>query len=196
MEQFSGYHARALRAIGQDLADLLPDSMTIEPDGDGFLVHGMCNRARLENQQSNGGWSSLRKMGAMLRDGIIRPPMGEPDLDLTPFRRSYNAADIDRLDARGNQRRFGAGGIPEIYSLAERLRTIGKVIDGHNGRLGKIFKDLHHIIFEYQDGDDRLRKVELDNTQLYRLQRRYTSERSDNIPIEVSGESSPLQKSP
>jgi hypothetical protein len=196
MEHFFGFHARALRAIGQDLADLLPDSMTIEPDGDSFLVHGMCNRARLESQQSNGGWTSLRKMGAMLRAGIIRPPMGEPDLDLTPFTRSYNAADIDHLDAHGNQRRYGTGGLPEIYSLAERLRTIGKVIDGHNGRLGKIFKDLHHIIFEYRDGDDQPRKVELDNTQLYRLQRRYTSERSDNIPIDFSDESSSLQKSP
>lgn len=196
MEQFSGYHARALRAIGQDLADLLPDSLTIEPDGANFLVHGMCNRARLESQESDGGWSGLRKMGAKLRAGILRPPRGEPDLDLTPFRRSYNAADIDRLDARGNQRRFGAGGIPEIYSLAERLRTIGKVIDGHDGRLGKIFKDLHHIIFEYRDSEDNLRKVELDNTQLYRLQRRYTSERSDNPPIELSEDSSSLEKSP
>lgn len=196
MEQFSGFHARALRAIGQDLADLLPDSMTIEPDGDSFLVHGICNRARLQSQQANGGWSSLRKMGAMLRAGIIRPPIGEPDLDLTPFTRSYNAADIDRLDARGNQRRYDTGGLPEIYSLAERLRTIGKVIDSQNGRLGKIFKDLHHIIFEYQDGEDQLRKVELDNTQLYRLQRRYTSERSDNLPIDFSDQSSPLQKSP
>ena len=193
MEQFSGYHARALRAIGQDLADLLPDSLTIEPDGANFLVHGMCNRARLESQESDGGWSGLRKMGAKLRAGILRPPRGEPDLDLTPFRRSYNAADIDRLDARGNQRRFGAGGIPEIYSLAERLRTIGKVIDGHDGRLGKIFKDLHHIIFEYRDSEDNLRKVELDNTQLYRLQRRYTSERSDNPPIELSEDSSSLE---
>jgi hypothetical protein len=195
VEQFIGYHARALRAIGQDLADLLPDSMTIEPDGDNFLVRGMCNRARLESQQSHGGWSNLRKMGAKLRDGIIRPPIGEPDLDLTSFTRSYNAADIDRLDVRGNQRRFGAGGLPEIYSLAERLRTIGKVIDGHDGRLGKIFKDLHHIVFEYRDGENHPRKVELDNTQLYRLQRRYTGERSENIAIDLSDESSQAQKS-
>ena len=49
---------------------------------------------------------------------------------------------------------------------------------------------------EYRDGEDNLRKVELDNTQLYRLQRRYTGERSDNIPIELSDDSSSLQKSP
>ena len=184
MQDFVGYHARALRAIGQDLADLLPDSLTIEPNGDSFVVHGMCNRARLESQQTSGGWSNLRKMTARLR-GVIRPPIGEPDLDLTPFTRSYNAADIDRLDARGNQRRYGSGGLPEIYSLAERLRTIGKMIDGHNGRLGKIFKDLHQIIFEFRDSEDRPRKVELDNTQLYRLQRSYASERSDSVPADL-----------
>jgi len=194
MEHFTGYHARAFRAIGQDLADLLPDSMTIEPDGDKFLVHGMCNRARLESQESNGGWNTLRKVGAKLRAGIMRPPIGEPELDLTPFTRSYQAEDIERLDARGNQNRYGAGGLPEIYSLAERLRTIGKVIDGHQGRLGKIFKDLHHIVFEYRDSDDNLRKVELDNTQLYRLQRRYTSERSEYISIDLSDENIPLEK--
>ncbi len=194
MEQFFGYHARALRAIGQDLADLLPDSMTIEPDGDSFIVHGICNRARLESQRSNGGWKRLRKIGAKLRAGIMRPPIGEPDLDLAPFTRSYESTDIERLDTRGNQRRYGPGGLPEIYSLAERLRTIGKVIDGHNGRLIKIFKDLHHIIFEYRDGDDKLHKVELDNTQLYRLQRRYTSERSDNISMELGSESISVEK--
>ena len=194
MEHLGEYHARAFRAIGQDLADLLPDSMTIEPDGDRFLVHGMCNRARLESQASNGGWNSLRKMGAKLRVGIMRPPVGEPELDLTPFTRSYQAADIDRLDEQGNQNRNDVGGLPEIYSLAERLRTIGKVIDGHKGRLGKIFKDLHHIVFEYRDSDDNLRKVELDNTELYRLQRRYTSERSEDISIEFSNQSTPLEK--
>ena len=195
MVELSGYHARALRAIGQDVADLLPESLTIEPDGDNFIAHGMCNRARLDSQASNGERMSLRKIGAKLRAGILRPPRGEPDLDLTKFTRSYNAADIDRLDARGNQRRFGAGGIPEIYSLAERLRTIGKVIDGHDGRLIKVFKDLHRILFEYRDSDDNLRKVELDNTELYRLQRRYTSERSEDIQSESSEASRALPRS-
>ena len=153
------------------------------------------NRARLDSQASNGERMSLRKIGAKLRAGILRPPRGEPDLDLTKFTRSYNAADIDRLDARGNQRRFGAGGIPEIYSLAERLRTIGKVIDGHDGRLIKVFKDLHRILFEYRDSDDNLRKVELDNTELYRLQRRYTSERSEDIQSESSEASRALPRS-
>jgi len=179
MEQIPGYYARALRSIGQDLSDLLPESVTIEPAGDDFVAHGMCNRGRLEALDST-GWGGLKKFGAKLRAEILKPPAGEPDLDLVAFSRSYNAESIDHLDKRGNQRRVGAGGIPEIYSLAERLRTIGKVIDGHNGRLGKIYKDLHHIVFDYRDADTNLHKVELDNTELYRLQRRYTTERTDD----------------
>lgn len=188
MEQIPGYYARALRAIGQDLSDLLPESVTIEPDGDDFVAHGMCNRGRLATLEST-GWSGLRKFGAKLRAEILKPNTREPDLDLVPFSRRYNAEGIDHLDKRGNQRRAGAGGIPEIYSLAERLRTIGKVIDGQNGRLVKIDKDLHHIVFEYRDTDINLRKVELDNTELYRLQRSYTTERTDDSEIASRGDS-------
>jgi len=184
-EQISGYHARALRAIGQDLADLLPEHLTIEPNGDDFTAHGMCSRARLMSQESHGAWAGLRNIGAKLRAGILRPQLGEPDLDLAPFTRRYNAADIDRLDERGNRRRAGAGGIPEIYTLGERLRTIGKVIDEHHGRLVTIFKDLHHIVFEYRDGEGNARKVELDNTELYRLQRSHASERNDTLLTKI-----------
>ena len=195
MEAKYGYFARALRAIGQDLADLLPDSLTIQPDGADFVVHGMCNRSRLETRQSESSWSGLRKLSARLRARILKPPMGEPNLDLAPFTQGYNAADIDRLDRRGNRRRFDVGGLPEIYSLGERLRTIGKVIDSGDGELVRIHKDLHHIVCEFRDGDAKLRKIELDNTQLYRLQRSYASERNDSMQMEPSQDNSTLAKS-
>jgi hypothetical protein len=191
MEQFAGYHARALRAIGQDLADLLPENVTIEPAGDSFNAHGMCSRRRLENSESTG----LRKIGIKLRAGIFKHPPGEPDLDLAPFVRNYDADVIDQLDEQGNRRRIGAGGMPAIYSLGERLRTIGKVIDGHNGQLIRIYKDLHSINFEYYDGDGNSHKVELDNTQLYRLQRRYTDERNFELENEFNDDGRSLPKS-
>ncbi|MSP37072.1 MAG: hypothetical protein EXR70_01100 [Deltaproteobacteria bacterium] len=174
MEQFPGYYARALRAIGQDLSDLLPESVTIEPEGDDFIARGMCNRTRLEALESS-GWAGLRRLGAKL----LNHHTPEADLDLVPFSRSYNAESIDEIYKRGNQCRVGDGGMPEIYSLGERLRTIGKVIDSHLGRLVKIYKDLHHVVFEYCDTDITPHKVELDNTELYRLQSGYTTERSD-----------------
>lgn len=178
-EPGTGFHARALRAIGQDLADLLPENLAIEPSGEAFIAHGMCSRARLETIDSDHGMTGLRKLGAKLRAGVLKPSTRTPDLDLAPFDRTYCPVDIDRLDEKGTQRRFGVDGIPEIYSLAERLRTIGKLVDGQNGHIIRIFKDLHHIIFEYRDSNGNPRKVELDNTELYRLQRSHTGERSD-----------------
>lgn len=194
-EPGTGFHARALRAIGQDLSDLLPESLAIEPSGEDFIAHGMCSRARLETFDSDHGMTGLRKLGAKLRAGVLKPSTREPDLDLAPFNRTYHPVDIDRLDEKGNQRRIGVGGIPEIYSLAERLRTIGKLVDSQNGRIIRIFKDLHHIIFEYRDSDGNPRKVDLDNTELYRLQRSHAGERSDGVDIEVDDESNTFHKS-
>ena len=178
-EPGSGFHARALRAIGQDLSDLLPESLAIEPSGEDFIARGMCSRARLKSLDSDQAMSGLRKFSAKLRAGILKPSTPKLDLDLAPFYRTYHPVDIDRLDQKGNQRRIRVGGIPEIYSLGEILRTIGKIVDGQNGRIIRIFKDLHHIIFEYRDSDGNPRKVDLDNTELYRLQQSHTSERSD-----------------
>ena len=66
----------------------------------------------------------------------------------------------------------------DIYTLGERLRTIGKVIDARKGRIVRVFKDLHQIVFEYWDADGQSRKEELDNTELYQLQQRYAAERT------------------
>ena len=79
---------------------------------------------------------------------------------------------------RATGRRGNPEGMPDIYTLDERLRTIGKVIDGHNGRVIRIFKDLHQIVFEYQDGNGQSRKEELNNTELYQLQQSYAARRS------------------
>jgi hypothetical protein len=42
----------------------------------------------------------------------------------------------------------------------------------------RLFKDLHQVVFEYQDTDGKARKQELNNTELYQLQQRYATERT------------------
>jgi hypothetical protein len=183
MEQSSGRYARALRVIGQDLADLFPENLAIEHDGDNLLAEGLCSRSRLEAQEAEASLTGLKKIGAKLRAGILKPSTSEPVLDMVSFNRTYDPQEIDRLDQHGNAYRRDIGGMPEIYSLAERLRTIGKVIDGENGKIVRIFKDMHHISFEYLDADGKSHQQELDNTELYRLQRSYTTERT---PTKIS----------
>jgi hypothetical protein len=42
-----GAYARALRAIGQDLADLFPASVEVQVNGEQFVVRGECSKERL-----------------------------------------------------------------------------------------------------------------------------------------------------
>ncbi|HXF75029.1 MAG TPA: hypothetical protein VNN13_02970 [Methylomirabilota bacterium] len=174
-EQASGYYARALRAIGQDLADLVPETLTVEIHGDRFVASGTCAKSRMEEQTAA---TSLKNLaGKFFKTLFQTPRSGEPELEFVPFHRTYNSQDIERLDALGTQRRNRTG-MPDIYTLGERLRTIGKVIDAHNGRAVRIVKDLHQVVFEYQDSSGAVHKEALNNTELYQLQQRHALERS------------------
>ncbi|HEX7231268.1 MAG TPA: hypothetical protein VF452_12810 [Candidatus Binatia bacterium] len=176
VHQTSEFHARALRVIGQDLARLVPENIAIELQGDTFVAHGLCAKNRMEDRVSPLSLCAVKKfLTGMAR--MLRPPSREPDLEFVPFTRTYKVSDLDHLDESATGRRGNRDDIPDIYTLGERLRTIGKVIDGHNGRIIRVFKDLHQIVFEYQDGNGQSRKEELNNTELYKLQQRYAAGR-------------------
>jgi hypothetical protein len=175
MEQTTGFYARALRVIGQDLAALLPENLAIELSDDNFVANGFCAKSRMEEHAAS-SWMGVKKLVDRVSD-IIRVPNHEPDLEFVSFTRTYSVHDIDRLEHQKSNQRGDNVGMPDIYSLGERLRTIGKVIDAQNGRVVKIFKDLHQIIFEYQDAEGNARKEELSNTELYQLQQRYAAGR-------------------
>jgi hypothetical protein len=176
----SGFHARALRVIGQDLAELVPENIAIELQGDNFVARGLCAKNRMEEKYPSSSWPQLKKFFIRMAS-IIGPPRREPELEFVPFTRTYNVREIEQLDETATNRRGDSEGMPDIYTLGERLRTIGKVIDAHNGRIVRIFKDLHQIVFEYQDADGS-RKEELSNTELYQLQQSYAARRTDVDP--------------
>lgn len=177
-EQASGYYARALRAIGQDLADLVPETLTIEIRGDSFVASGTCAKSRAPGRAAATGWAGLKNFAGKFFKTLFQTPRpGEPELEFVPFHRTYNSQDIERLDALGTKQRNRTG-MPDIYTLGERLRTIGKVIDAHNGRAVRIVKDLHQVVFEYQDSNGAMHKEALNNTELYQLQQRHASERT------------------
>jgi hypothetical protein len=186
MEQTTGFYARALRVIGQDLAALIPENLSIELHDNDFVANGLCAKSRIPEQHWT-SWTGVKKFVGRVSD-IIRVPNHEPDLEFVPFSRTYNINDIERLDTHKSNHRGADNGLPDIYSLGERLRTIGKVIDAQNGRVVRIFKDLHQIIFEYQDVDGKSRKEELSNTELYQLQQRYAAERGSSSETKTSEE--------
>lgn len=185
VQEASGFYARALRVIGQDLSRLVPENLAIEHNGSELVAQGLCPKTRFDELNASGAWIGVKKLVDKMA-AIIRVPQHEPDLEFVPFSRSYTAEDLQRLDRENSRQRGDISGMPDIYSLGERLRTIGKVIDAQNGRVVRIFKDLHHVVFEYQNADGQTLKEQLDNTQLYQLQQRYAAGRADSDLVATS----------
>lgn len=181
VEQTSGFYARALRVIGQDLASLVPENVAIELQGDTFVAHGLCAKTRMEGVACSSSGRGLKKVLAGIA-AIVRPQPREPNLEFVPFTRTYRFADLERLDESAAAHRDHRGGMPDIYTLGERLRTIGKLIDARHGKVIRVFKDLHQIVFEYQDANGQARKEELNNTELYQLQQSYAARRGSSDP--------------
>ena len=120
-----GFYARALRAIGQDLTELYPEKIEIERQGEDFVVRGTCARSRLETETPKPGRKSLKEI--LAQDITTWAP--EAKSDIASFTRTYDAEDIARIDAIGSRRRTGGEKIPDIRSLGEILRTVGRVIE-------------------------------------------------------------------
>jgi hypothetical protein len=94
-----------------------------------------------------------------------------------PFERIYSPLEIDQIDEIGKQRRFGAGKIPDIRSLAEILRTIGRLVDGQAGQLVKIYKDARRIVFEFTDNQGKAHNETMTIPDLHRLQKNFYEKR-------------------
>jgi hypothetical protein len=177
------FHARALRGIGQELSRLLPESFEITVEGTAFRVIG-----RHPSREPAGRLQStphlLDKLrGKLSRDGAAIAP-AESAAKLVAFSRHYTMADIDRLDETGANQRGGINKLPDIYSLGEMLRMIGRIIDAEAGRLHKLSKDMNGVAFEYEDGAGQMQKREFTKIELYKLQQQYYAERGTFVPID------------
>lgn len=184
----SNYYARALRAIGQDLADLFPHLLEIEQRERAFFVQLRCDRKRSESKappapaetpQSGGLRGILHKLHTIRLD---KPP-DKPDL--VDVNRTYHPIDISRIDEAGLQRRIKVGRIPDIHDLGEALRTIGRIVDAEEGRLVKIFRDQRRVAFEYIVRGGETKKIEMTRTELYKVQQSYYHGRSGRTNLDL-----------
>lgn len=177
-----GYYDRALRAIGQDLADLIPQQLEIEYRGDSFEVHVRCDRKRSEKKSPPVKESGLRNVFHKL--ATYELGKGSQEAEIATLARTYSPADIQRLNEAGLHRRMQAGKIPDIRNLGEALRTVGRIIDSDEGKLIKVFKDLRRIAFEYVDKKGATHKAELTHAELYKLQQRFYDKRGASNSID------------
>lgn len=169
--------AAALRVIGQDIADLLPLTLEIEVKPDSFVITG---RGLPEPMQPEG--AAKRVLRQIWHALIRRDPATDIvdwQLKSVPFTRTYSLADLGRSDQRHANNRTAGGGLPEIYSLGERLRIVGRMVQSKGGELVRLSKTLNSVSFEYRGPDSAMHREEHSAEELYRLQRQYYAERGN-----------------
>src|SRR5215470_248241 len=104
--------AIALRAIGQDLTPLLAQTFEIRFENEVFLAHGVALNATPEPD----------------------PQSGDDGKKTAHFERTYTPEDVHRLDRAGRMKQSGLRKTPDAASLAESLRTVGKIVDAKSGK--------------------------------------------------------------
>lgn len=159
----------ALRAIGQDLANWALESLEITLEGDVFVVHGYRVTSRTATSFETGGgvferaWQKIRLHGEA-RDKPRQESFREA------FSQKYTPDDITRLERIGMARRSAVPTVPKVSSLAETLRSVGRVLDSKEGQLVSLIKDRNKIDYEYKDSNGVAHREEQGRSLLYRIQ--------------------------
>ena len=169
-------YARTLRVIGQDLANLLADSLEIEVVGQDFIVSGRAKapRSPVAGTSHHGVWNKYwNKLAA-------RPPKtdrAQTQSSLVPFRRVYTPQDIDRLDDVGVPHRRETTKTPEVDSFGDKLRAIGQIVDTKRGALVKLTNEVNGVEFQYRDERGEIHSERCSNFEIYKIQQDYYGER-------------------
>lgn len=178
-------YARVLRAIGQDLAELLPELLEIEAVGQDYIARGTGKPTRTEEVADNNE-GGLRKTWNRL---VGRTQEAEPTAAAPPstiqFELEYSPADIDRIDEAGIAHRRNTASLPDIYGLAERLRTIGRIVNSHKGQFIRLTKNTNSVAFQYRDDQGQVRSEEYSTFALYKIQQAYYGERGTFKPADI-----------
>jgi len=165
---------RALRAIGQDLARLVPENLEIVVAGDNYVVSCEVrqNSIQPKKQKINTFQKLLKKI--VHKNG---KPGRVTTSDLVPIRRTYKPEDIDRIYGVQIVDRTRLGRNPDLHSLGERLRMVGRIVQSKRGQLIKIVNKKNSVAFEYSDENGNVHSEEVSHFALYRLQQQSLSQR-------------------
>lgn len=167
--------AAALRVIGQELADLYPLILEIEVREDQFVVTGRGLPG--PSQDNRAGNNILSKIWKSLIRHDPAIDLVEWQLNSVPFARTYSQADLSRSDHDRFKQRKAPGALPEIYSLGERLRIVGRMVQAKGGELVRLTKTLKSVAFQYRDQDGVVCSEEYSAEELFRIQRQDYSQR-------------------
>lgn len=157
-------YSRVLRAIGQDLNDLFPKTLEIENDGANFVARGESHPNPFHRQRKaicKNVWRKLIGKQNEMEPVATQPSGGS-------FQQIYGPADIDRLDQLYSANRTGLLERPDSYSLPERLRAMGGIVNARKGRLKRLCKNADNLAVEYWDESGEIRTAKLTTVIMYR----------------------------
>jgi hypothetical protein len=164
---------RALRAIGQDLSDINPESIEITIEGDAFVVRGRTAHTPATKEET-----ALKKTWHKLvsRESQPKPPAASH----ITFTRRYGQFEIDRLDEKGKTHRRDSEKTPDIHTLAEILRAAGRVVNEKRGTLVRISTDRHKLKVLFRDPQGDMQAEEYILFALYKMQQDFYAQRAAN----------------
>ena len=182
--------ARALRAIGQDLASLFPENLQIEVDGNVYFVRG---KARINSAQVKRPvrMMALKKFFKRVVRKISTNSQAVRKSEPVLFDRTYKPADIDRIYGVQMADRARVGRNPDPHSLGEQLRMVGRIVQLRHGKLIKLSTNKNSVTIEYSEPNGAIRTEEISGFALYRLQQQYSSQRKTNQRKDVWDEIEP-----
>jgi hypothetical protein len=174
-------YSRALRAIGQDLTDLFPKVLEIDTDGVNFEARGQSYANPFQQVRERGFkrlWHKLFGKNATARSDT-------PEPIAATFARTYSPDDIERLDRLYSAKRTGRQARPDNYSLTERLRTMGGIVNSRKGRLKQLRKNADQLVADYWDQNGKIQSAKLTTVIRYRNQQRHDSQSNPRAPKEL-----------
>jgi hypothetical protein len=176
----AGNYGEVFRVIGQDLAALFPRTLEIETDGVNFEVHGESHPNPFETVKE----SFLEKVWRQLFKQDSQPSQAETGKVPEKFSRIYDPQEIEEIDRLNSALRSGNSRRADSYSLAERLRTMGAIVDTKKGRLKRLSKQGDRLFVEYWDQQGQLQSAKLTTVIMYRSQLRPDLQ-PGNAPVEL-----------
>ena len=172
-------YSRVLRVIGQDLAGFFPRTLEITANGEVFEAQGQCHPNPFEAVKEsflNRIWRRVARKASVEAPEETQPPAS--------FARTYDADEIERLDHLYSANRGDGSRRADAYSLSERFRTMGAIVDKKNGSLKRLHKEADRLFIEYWDAQGQLQSAKLTTVIFYRNQQR-GDPRRHNTPSEL-----------
>lgn len=164
-------YARWLRVLGQELSLLNLVCFEVECDEGVFMVRAI--RADEDGASSKGQLGeSVRKAWHSLSGKNPQEADDDPVL-------SYSVDDLKEFEKHWIAKRTNVPGTPDIYSLGEMLRTVGRFVDARGARLLKICKEPRKILVHFQEKNGSDQQEEFLGLSLYKQQKDLNSARRE-----------------